>query len=299
MADDQINKKINKLLSKADDLLEKNYSETELNVLSGYKYSLTEIRKEITLLFEKYGTNPSLATMRKYNRLEKLEKQLTEILEAMQGKEINSTTSEIKNSMQESFERSGQVINDVADLGFDFIKVPKESLDYILKHDPRPDIVKNHSAGQKSDIQNESENILRKNVKEEIAYGMAKGSSYANIIKSLREKFNITAESAKTIVQDQMHAGHMAGRNEGFNRAIAAGKRLGLRSEKVWKHNASEHPCLMHIAMDGVPSDEDGIFTLPDGTRTEAPGLTGDPKHDEHCHCYMGFNIIMKDGRRI
>jgi hypothetical protein len=45
------------------------------------------------------------------------------------------------------------------------------------------------------------------------------------------------------------------------------------------------------MEMDGKAADENGIFTLSDGTKTEAPGLTGDPKHDSGCCCTCLFNI--------
>jgi hypothetical protein len=89
----------------------------------------------------------------------------------------------------------------------------------------------------------------------------------------------------------------MEGRNFGINKALDSAKELGLEARKVWKHypGASKNPREDHASMDGVPADKDGVFTLPDGTQTTAPGLTGDPAHDQFCHCGMVFEVINLD----
>jgi hypothetical protein len=92
--------------------------------------------------------------------------------------------------------------------------------------------------------------------------------------------------------QDQKHTRFMAARNEGIKVAQAASKRLGIEAEKIWKYNSGTRDNKPdHIAMDGKAADENGIFTLPDGTKTEAPGLTGKPKHDNGCSCSCVFQI--------
>lgn len=46
--------------------------------------------------------------------------------------------------------------------------------------------------------------------------------------------------------------------------------------------------------MNGKPVDNDGLFTLPDGVRTEAPGQTGVAEHDISCRC----GVVVKAERK-
>lgn len=293
MPDSDINKKLTDLLSQADAFSVKSYSALELSVLRGYKYTLAEVRKEIAEIFEEYGTYPTITEMRKFNRLEKLEKQLTDLIGIMQKKEINLISAEVKNNLKTSFEKTGQIITDVTDLRFDFDKIPKEGIDWVLKNNRWTDRVKNHNAKLLTDILSEAESMLRINSRQDIASGLARGLSYAEIMKNIKNRFDTTATRAKMITYDQMHAAHMVGRNEGIKKAGAAAKRLGLEFEKIWKHNPVKHPRPSHVAMglNKTPADKNGIFTLPSGSRGEAPGLMDDVAENIYCRCSALFNI--------
>ncbi len=161
------------------------------------------------------------------------------------------------------------------------------------------DKIKIYNSGLLSDIFSKHQNILDANEKklrdevgQEISSGLELGKPYSKVIKAIEERFDVTNECATRITYDQMHTEQMKVRNEGFKAAQAASKRLGLKTYKVWKYNPitiDSKPD--HMEMDGKAADENGIFTLSDGTKTEAPGLTGDPKHDSGCCCTCLFNI--------
>lgn len=293
MPDSDINKKLSDLLSQADMLFVRTYSVAELNVLRGYKYTLADVRKEIAKIFEEHGTYPTISDMRKFDRLEKLEKQLTHLIGVMQQKEINLISSEIKNSLKTSFEKTGQIITDVTDLRFNFDRIPKESIEWVLKNNRWTDRIKNHNAKLLTDVLSETESMLRTNARQDIASGLARGLSYADVTRNIKNRFDITATRAKMITYDQMHAGHMVGRNEGIKKAGAAAKRLGLEFEKVWKHNPVKRPRPTHVIMglNKTPADENGIFTLPSGSRGEAPGLMDDASENIFCRCSVLFFV--------
>ena len=58
----------------------------------------------------------------------------------------------------------------------------------------------------------------------------------------------------------------------------------GIQVEKEWVHNPSKNPRDYHASMDGKRS-KNGVFTLPDGTTTIGPRLSGFAKHDVSCRC--------------
>jgi hypothetical protein len=63
---------------------------------------------------------------------------------------------------------------------------------------------------------------------------------------------------------------------------------LEIPFRKIWVATVDNVTRDDHAQMDGEEADEDGaegIFTLPDGARGLAPGLTGTPQNDIRCRC--------------
>lgn len=297
MTDNEANKKLNQLLLKADGLFDKRYSITENNIINGYRRSLEEIKAKLSKMFEDYNGKPTITELRKFKRLDVLEKQITEIIAKMEHVQLNTISSNVKGSLIQSYDLTGAAFNTATGLDFAFTIVPKESIDFVLRYNRWPDLIKNDNAKLLTSVLSENEKYLRANASQEVAGGLAQGKSYAKVIKSISERFDITRTRATAITYDQMHSAQMAGRNEGIKSASAAAERLGLEFEKIWVHNnIRKRPRPDHVLMGkegykGHVADKKGIFTLPDGTKTEAPGLTGNPKHDIFCACSCLFQI--------
>jgi hypothetical protein len=285
------NDKINKLLKEADKLFENSFLSTEDYILKTYAKALKEITNKLANI-----TAEGIAAERLKIRLKSLEAQITAIIGKMQKVELNSISFNIKDSLLLSFENTALAISTGAGIDLMFTKVPKESIDFILTYNRWADKIKNNNAILLTDTLSESEKYLRSNASQEIAMGLAEGKSYTQVKKALQERFGITAGRAKAITYDQMHAGHMAGRDAGIQEAAKAATRLGLEYEEIWQHNNIGKPRPDHVRMGdpdypGHVADKDGVFTLPDGTKTRAPGLTGNPKHD--INCFPGFVNVL------
>jgi hypothetical protein len=285
------NKKIQQLLDEADSIFEKSYRETGLKILQGYKKALTEIKAKIAGMFETYGTYPTLTELRKYNRLQSLENQITEIIANMQRPIINTLHSEIKETAVTAYDNFGFVLSTATGLDFNFKTIPQESIDYILSNNLWQDRLKNHNAKLVVDIKDTLETSLQENAREEIGAGLAQGKSYSQVAKAIKERFDITATRAKGITFDQMHAAHSEGRNFGINKAMQSAEKLGLKGNKVWKHNAgAREPRQRHIAMNNIKADKDGNFHIGK-LAFPSPGLSGDPAQDMYCHCTAQFEL--------
>lgn len=292
------NKKINDLLTKADKLFEKQFSTTELKVLKGYKLALDRVQGELEAMFAKYGKYPTITELRKFKRYDALEKQLTAIIAEKQKIELNTIASAKKNALLSSYESTGFAIETGTGVNFDFTMLPQESIDFVLSNDLWVSRVKNGNAELLTNIKDEITKTLRENAREEVGAGLAEGKSYAQVSKAIKDRFNISANRARTITFDQMHAGHMEGRNFGITKAQESGQRLGLNVRKVWIHypGASKNPRPDHALM-GDPSypghyaDENGIFTLPSGSQGQAPGLMDDVGENVNCHCGASVEI--------
>lgn len=277
-------KKVNKLLKKASKDFEKNYSLTESKLVLAYKRSLDEVRNKILVMYEKYG-EPTITEMNKFNRLVSLEQQITNEIRNLNRFVSNTTASQIKNTFVDSYYTTGFAFETGTGVNFGFTQLPQKSIEFAVSDNLWLDSLKNHNAKLLTDIKYELENTLRQNARQEIVSGLSQGKPYTEVAKSIKERFNVTAGRAKTITFTEMHKSYSKGRVEGINTATKSAERLGLKMIKVWRHNAVGVPREDHLEMDGVPADENGIFTLPDGTTTEAPGLTGIAEHDINCHC--------------
>lgn len=75
-------------------------------------------------------------------------------------------------------------------------------------------------------------------------------------------------------------------RDDAWKQQIDDGKMDAAYVTKTWHHNASEHPRLQHIMMDGKTVNYGDDFVLPDGTRMKHPhDPEAGPGQNIFCHC--------------
>ena len=287
------NKKINDLLKKADKLFEKNFSATELRIIEGYSYALKEIENDLAKLFADMGAHPTITQVRKKGRLKALEQKITAVIAEKQKVELNTIAAAKKKALLNGYTGTGFAIEAGSGIKLDFTPLPQKSIDYVLGNDMWTNRIKNNNAELLTNVIDETERAFRLNASKEVGAGLAQGKSYAQVKKAIMKHGNTSATRASRITYTQMHTGHMEGRNFGINKAMDSAERLGLKAQKIWNHypGASKNPREDHAAMDGVAANKDGIFTLPDGTETTAPGLTGVASHDIECHCSATFQL--------
>lgn len=285
--DELYNNAIKKLLDKADIVFEKSYNATELSLLRVYKKVLADIRVKLESLYAEYGL-PTMTELRKFNRLTNLEKQLAEIIGLMQRTVINTTALAIKKQFKESYGSTTDAIGSTLEINFTML--PQKSVEYVMRDNLWLDSMKNWNAKLLTDTKRELESALRTNAREEVASGLIEGKPYLTVAKAIKERFDITATRAKTIAFTEMHKSHSMGRLTGIDRANEAAKRLGIDTEKIWKHNHVGIPRPKHLAMDGKAADENGLFHV-DGESMQAPGLGEKPENNINCHCSAQFRV--------
>ena len=287
------NKKINDLLIKADKLFEKNFSATELKILDGYAYALKQIKADLAKVYADLGDFPTITQVRKKNRLNALYEKITATIADKQKIELNAIASAKKNALLNSYSSTGFAIRVGSGMAFDFTILPQKSIEYVLGNDMWTNRMKDTNSGLLTNIKDEIERTFRKNASREVGAGLAQGKSYSQVAKAIAKNCNTSATRAKRIAFDQMHAGHMEGRNFGINKAMDSADRLGIKAQKIWKHypGASKTPRPDHADMNNVPADKDGNFHLPSGGVGQAPGLIDNAKDLYYCHCSAVFEI--------
>jgi uncharacterized protein with gpF-like domain len=280
---DQINERLAELLKKADTNAEKLISRHERELLKAYKRGLSEIKKKIAAIYEKYADDVQYSDLVSYNRLTNLELQIAEEIKKLTNETIKTTTSTLKDIYAEQYYRVGFAFEQSlgAKLGFGLLNpdVIKASVLNSLDRIKWTDRMKDHSQQ------------FVKQIQSELTQGLIQGDGYGKIAKRIINKSGINAGKVIRIVRTEGHRVQSAGGLLAYEKSQAAAERLGLEQEKYWISTLDNRTRDLHAKMDGQPADKNGIFTLEDGTTTEAPGLTGVAEHDIHCRCTTGMRF--------
>lgn len=273
----EINKRLADLLKKADTNAEKLIAQKEKELTKAYKRAFDEIKKKIAAIYEKYGDNVDYADLVSYNRLTNLELQIAEEIKKLTNDTIKTTTSTLKDIYAEQFYRAGFAFEQSlgAKLGFGLLNptVIKASVLNPLDRIKWQDRMKDHAQQ------------FVKQIQTELTQGLIQGEGYGKISKRIIDKTGINAGKVIRIVRTEGHRVQSAGSLLAYDKAQAAAERLGLKTVKVWIATLDNRTRDSHAAMDGKEANAEGIFTLPSGVTTEAPGLSGVAEEDINCRC--------------
>jgi hypothetical protein len=284
MGPDDINKKLIALLKKADSEMEKLQRLYEPRLKKNYRLALNEIKSKIARIFEKYGDDVKYADLISYNRLKNLEDEIIEQIKILTNENIKTTRAGLKEFYSENYYRTAYSLEQSTGLklGYGLLNtnVINASLLNPLDRITWPDRYKDNAQ------------VFVKQIRSSLTQGLIQGEGYAKIARTITEKTGMDFNKTVRIIRTEGHRVQNAARVASFKKAESAAERLGLESSRVWIHSGNpREPRPDHVQMDGVEADESGIFTLPDGTTTEAPGLSGVAEHDINCGCTTGLKF--------
>lgn len=268
----------------ADSKIEKLIAGYEKDLLRQYKRSLEEIKKLIAAIFEKYGDSVKYEDLIIYNRLNNLEREIADQVKLLANENIKTITRGLKSFYTENYYRTAYALESSLSvrLGFGVLN-PKVVSAALLN--PLDRIT------WKGRLQEHAQFFV-KQIRQELTQGLIQGNGYGAIAKTIQEKTGLTATKVIRIVRTEGHRVQNAARIASFSKGEAAAQRLGIESVRTWIHSGNpREPRPDHQQMDGVEADDEGIFTLPDGTTTEGPGLTGIAEHDINCGCTTGLKF--------
>jgi len=277
----QLNKDLQKLFSELG--FDSFYSPYVLEMAREFKAKKDKILLMIARMYEDYG-NVTFAEMNKYNRLnllynkidaeiKELDKNINKIIAAA----IIVVLAKRYNIAFYTFEKAFRTLLDYRILSdLQVGKIVDEGLRYV-KWD------KALSIQLQQDFSYQLKNIIMRVLKRP-------DLNYSELAKAISERANITAGRIEGIIRDQIgkiisHADLLA-----YEQAQKELKGVDLR--KVWNHDLPKTNRPVHVRFSGTPADENGIFTLPNGSETEAPRLFGLPEEDINCKCFLTFRIV-------
>jgi len=277
------NQRILKLLQVSDLEAEKLILGYEKDLFKAYSSALKDIKQMIAEMFEKYGDQVTYKDMIAYQRLTNLELGIAKQIKTLTGKGKRTVEKAFRDIVSESFSATGTAIQKGLEVTVGFGVMNEEVIKTAILN-PMQRITW-------SDALQENSAKYLSQIKTELSQGLIKGEGYAKIAKRLEKSTEMSANKTIRIVRTEGHRAQSVGRKLALDNVEGAADRLGIKIKRVWVATSDDRTRDSHKAMDGKEADDDGLFSLPSGVRTEGPGMSGVAEEDINCRCTVRVEV--------
>lgn len=277
------NQRILKLLQVSDLEAEKLILGYEKDLIKAYNSALKDIKQMIADMFEKYGDQVTYKDMVAYQRLTNLELSIAKQIKTLTGKGKRTVEKAFRDIVTESFSATGTAISKSLEVTVGFGVMNEEVIKTAILN-PMQRITW-------SDALQENSAKYLSQIKTELSQGLIRGEGYARIAKRLEKSTEMSANKTIRIVRTEGHRAQSVGRKLAVDNVEGAADRLGIKIKRVWVATSDDRTRDSHKAMDGKEADDDGLFTLPSGVRTEGPGMSGVAEEDINCRCSVRVEV--------
>jgi len=263
--------RLDRLLKQGDKAAER-MTEAQIRELTrNYQMALKEVRSKVAEGFEKYGSE--YAQWQKYNRLANLEKDIGEEVRKLTGKNATNLKTGIARQFEDQYYRTAFALEKSVEAKLGFGVLSSDVIESAIENplDRIGFLERNRENSQR----------LRRQLRERLTQGLIQGKAYQDVARELKERMDMGANESIRIARTENHRAQQMGRDRSFQKA----ENEGVEMDYIWTASLDDRTREDHQEMDDVRADEEGIFTLPDGTTARAPGMTGEPHHDINCRC--------------
>lgn len=272
----EVNDRIEKVFNEVDRYLRSSNNEAKRKLLRQYKIALEDIRKELAYLYQKYADDIANKKL-SIDRLESIRSQITRSIGELRLNDAKLISKSIENVFSETYYKTGKTLESAIGVKLGFNTINKSTIQAALNN-PYDKI----GWGNRS-----SKNISRliQQTRDEVTQGIIQGKSYAQTSKILADKLGIGASKAVRIVRTESGRAVSQGRKELFDSLEDKAKEKGIVIVREWISADDERTRDSHDKMNGQIADKNNQFTLPDGTKTDGPRLSGIADEDINCRC--------------
>ena len=259
--------------------IDKLYGPVERQILRSYRAALDETRGYLGKLYEKYAKEGVLthAEMSKYNRLQSLHAQLTDMLGpefSRDGRLIGRLTRVV---YEETFYRMGWMLTETAGVSGKWGLLPPDLVKAAIEKPysglSLPEVWTRARAGALSDIERA------------VVQGLVQGDSYPHMAARVKAAFDTNAKRALLIAQTEGHRAQVEGQKTAYDRAA----KMGIEVKQVWDATLDGRTRESHQEMDGREAEDHGgrpmFYMRSIGAWVGGPGLTGVAAEDINCRC--------------
>lgn len=253
---------------------------------------LEALKRKIAEEFEKFGANGILTReeMTKYGRWSLLEQYIITEIQNLNTRQVQLTKDSIRDIFEESYYRYGYMIESEVELSIYEI-LNQAQIDSGIKNENTPI---------------EWEDRVRKNNEEfmffviqDIYESLATGSSYADIVKDVSERFTKGANKGINLLWIEAKRVQEKANFESMEKANETLKYQGIQVRKQWLSAKDSRVRHTHRHLDGQTVDLDEMFTSSSGAKALAPRQFGVPSEDINCRCTLINVFFDENGKRI
>jgi len=277
-----VNKALASLSLLGDSVLDRRVGQVEKELVRIYRENQKAIRKILAEIYAKFGSDVTFSEMQKFNRLSKVEAELTAALKGLGVK----TRQRIRKAVGEVFERQYYIAGYEEELiginaGFGGL-----SEDVIKANIVNPmDLIKWPTRNTRNIA------LLNGRIRDRLAEGLIQGYGYQKTSRLLREEIDRTMFETLRIVRTEGQRAKSAAKNIAQQKIFSKANRLGIDLEKVWDATRDGRTRPEHRGLDGRVANENGQWIFSNGIVTSGPALSGNAKMDIHCRCFVRTQI--------
>ncbi len=261
-------------------------NEYERELMLNYKTALTKIRLSMGRIYERYAEKGILthAEMTKFNRLDKLTKNISGIMGPMFSKNGRLVDRLTKVQYEEMFFRYGWAIEQEAKVNLNWGLLNPKTIEEAVKND----LALIAKQGLRQD------GLL--GIRRTVVQGLIRGDSYPKMARKIKKFIDRSASGYMTIARTEGQRAAVLGQIAQADKS----EELGITINRIWDATLDGSTRPEHQAMDGRKAGKDGMFDTPVGP-VAGPLQSGDPAFDINCRCRLREEIeeYKPDIRRI
>ncbi len=281
----------------------------EGEVAEVYRQALIKMIGEMKVMFDKWSKEGKLTKveMTQYNRMATMEKQMLKYLDPAVKETLGTIQNLLPEQYGEAFFRYAWAMDQAVGVSLQYGLLNKDTIIENLANKYQKIAYKNYIKGTKG--------ILRNTLND----GLSRGKSFDDMARSLKKATNMKNYQALRIIRTEGMTAENAGQTDSYLKA----KEQGVNGHRVWMSTLDQRtrPSPFrkgkkgkmvavqltgmepdHRIMDGQVEDEDGMFTLSDGTKARFPAdpeiEDGGQRCNERCTVRMEIDGYSPQLRR-
>jgi hypothetical protein len=272
--------------------VERLLTQNEKDLIRLYKDSLKSIKQDIANLYEKMGTDVSIPSSMRFNRLNNMAKSIQAELISLAKKSKVVISDGIKSAFNETFNITGFAVESGLGVELGFSGVDRAVVSKVLSGNVIVDGVNQDPFGLIKWRTSVNEVVTGWNtkIKEGLTRGLIRGDSLQVIGKAIGEIGGKNAWQMQRILRTESGRAASQGYLTAFDDVSGSAERLGVSMDNKWLATLDAQTRDTHQTLDQqiAVAEADGVpmFTVR-GLSTTAPRMFGVAAEDINCRCAL------------
>lgn len=257
-------------------------------VIQSFRAARKKVRARLAVAYADYADNGVMSKTKisSYGRQEKLERDITRILNSVRKENLKDIGNCNKDMFREIYHRDCFFLCQGTNGAFQFSKINTKKITEFLE---------NNTVSKIKWPDSLKENIYEANyrVKSEILQGFARNQKYNRVAKNISDALGISERKSLRIVRTEAHRaqelGHEYNRRQLKDQLVDNEKLI-----KIWDAVFDKRTRPLHQLLDNKRVEQDEYFSIS-GYKAKRPGGFGVAKMDINCRCTIRTAIVNSD----